>query len=77
MHTLRQLHSELAGKMIDNKSEARRITKAMIQVEAVMKLLQPTTCARLPSDGASPIRGSSAERCSGTPWTRCVLAVRP
>jgi hypothetical protein len=41
MHTLRQLHSELAGKMIDNKSEARRITKAMIQVEAVMKLLQP------------------------------------
>lgn len=41
MHTLRQLHSELAGKMIDNKSESRRITSAMKQVEAVMKLLQP------------------------------------
>lgn len=41
MHTLRQLHAELAGKLIDNKSEARRITKAMMQVEAVMKLLQP------------------------------------
>jgi len=41
MHTLRQLHSELAGKLIDNKSESRRITSAMKQVEAVMKLLQP------------------------------------
>jgi hypothetical protein len=41
MHTLRQLHSELAGKLIDNKSEAKRITSAMKQVEAVMKLLQP------------------------------------
>jgi hypothetical protein len=41
MHTLRQLHSELAGKLIDNKSESRRITRAMMQVEAVMKLLQP------------------------------------
>jgi hypothetical protein len=41
MHTLRQLHSKLARKLIDNKSEARRITKAMLQVETVMKLLQP------------------------------------
>jgi hypothetical protein len=41
MHTLRQLHAELAGKLIDNKSEARRIVTAMKQVEAVMKLLQP------------------------------------
>ena len=41
MHTLRQLHAELAGKLIDCKSEARRIVTAMKQVEAVMKLLQP------------------------------------
>jgi hypothetical protein len=41
MHTLSQLHAELAGKLIDNKSESRRITSAMKQVEAVMKLLQP------------------------------------
>jgi hypothetical protein len=41
MHTLRQLHAELGGKLIDNKSEARRIVSAMKQVEAVMKLLQP------------------------------------
>jgi predicted hydrolase (HD superfamily) len=40
MRTLRQLHAELAGNLIDNKSEARRIIKAMIQVEAVMKQLR-------------------------------------
>jgi hypothetical protein len=42
MHTLRQLHAELAGKLIDNKSEARRLTRSMQQVEAVMKLLDPS-----------------------------------
>jgi hypothetical protein len=41
MHTLRQLHAELAGKLIGNKAEAKRLTTAMLQVEAVMKLLQP------------------------------------
>lgn len=41
MHTLRQLHAELGGKLLDNKSEAKRLTTAMMQVEAVMKLLQP------------------------------------
>jgi hypothetical protein len=41
MHTLRQLHAELGGKLLDNKSDAKRLTTAMKQVEAVMKLLQP------------------------------------
>jgi hypothetical protein len=41
MHTLHQLHAELAGKVLDNKAEAKRLTTAMLQVEAVMKLLQP------------------------------------
>jgi hypothetical protein len=41
MHTLRQLHAELAGKLLDTKSEARRLTVCMMQVEAVMKMLQP------------------------------------
>ncbi len=41
MHTLRQLHAELAGKLLDNNSQRRRLTTAMMQVEAVMKLLQP------------------------------------
>jgi hypothetical protein len=47
IHTLNQLHAELAGKLIDNKSEARRLTAAMKQVEAVMKLLQPGYDVRL------------------------------
>jgi hypothetical protein len=41
LHTLNQLHAELAGKLIDNKAEVRRIAANMKQVEAVMKLLQP------------------------------------
>ena len=39
--TLSQLHAELAGKLRDNKREAIRVRKAMIQVEAVLKMLQP------------------------------------
>jgi hypothetical protein len=41
MHTLRQLHAELGGKIIDNKLEADRLRLSMQQVEAVMKLLDP------------------------------------
>jgi hypothetical protein len=41
MHTLRQLHAELAGKLINAKAESKRIVRDMKQVEAVMKLLQP------------------------------------
>jgi hypothetical protein len=41
MYTLAKLHSELAGKLRENKKEARRLTVSMLQVEAVMKLLEP------------------------------------
>jgi hypothetical protein len=41
IHTLSQLHAELGGKLIDNKAEAKRLTVAMLQVEAVIKMLQP------------------------------------
>jgi hypothetical protein len=41
MYTLGQLHAELAGKLLDNKREAKRLTVAMMQVEAVMKMLEP------------------------------------
>jgi hypothetical protein len=40
-HTLEQLHAELAGKLLENKRETERLTKAMQHVEAVLKLLQP------------------------------------
>ena len=42
IHTLKQLHAELAGKIIDNKLEADRLRLSMQQVEAVMKILDPT-----------------------------------
>jgi len=40
-HTLEQLHAELAGKLLENKREGKRLTAAMQHVEAVLKLLQP------------------------------------
>ena|ERR1700690_2519412 len=39
--TLEQLHAELAGKILDNKREARKLAQAMKHVEAVLKLLIP------------------------------------
>jgi hypothetical protein len=39
--TLEQLHAELAGKLLDNKREGKRLTEAMRHVEAVLKLLRP------------------------------------
>jgi hypothetical protein len=40
-YTLDQLHAELAGKLLDNKSEAERLAQTMKHVEAVLKLLDP------------------------------------
>jgi len=35
------LHAELAGKLLTNKREAIRPRTAMMQVEAVLQMLQP------------------------------------
>lgn len=40
-YTLEKLHAELAGKIHDNKREAKRLAEAMVHVEAVLKLLVP------------------------------------
>jgi hypothetical protein len=40
-YTLIQLHAELAGKLMDNKRAAIKIRTSMLQVEAVLKMLQP------------------------------------
>ena len=40
-YTLGLLHAELAGKLLANKREAIRLRTAMMQVEAVVKMLQP------------------------------------
>jgi hypothetical protein len=41
IYTLGLLHSELAGKLLANKREAIRLRTAMMQVEAMVKMLQP------------------------------------
>jgi hypothetical protein len=41
VYTLGLLHAELAGKILANKREAIRLRTAMMQVEAVVKMLQP------------------------------------
>jgi hypothetical protein len=39
LYAIGQLHSELAGKLVANTQEHKRLTLAMLQVEAVMKML--------------------------------------
>jgi hypothetical protein len=41
VYTLGLLHAELAGKLLANKREAIRLQMAMMQVEAVVKMLEP------------------------------------
>jgi hypothetical protein len=41
LYALGQLHAELAGKLLDSKAATRRLTVAMMQVEAVIKMLEP------------------------------------
>jgi hypothetical protein len=41
INTLSQLHAELAGKFLANHRECIRLKTCMMQVEAVMQMLQP------------------------------------
>jgi hypothetical protein len=41
-YTLEKLHAELGGKILDNKAEAKRVAASMVQVEAVVKMLDPS-----------------------------------
>jgi hypothetical protein len=51
--TLKQLHGEIAGKLLANAREAKRLRTAMLQVEAVMKMLDPAVNVRAISVTAS------------------------
>jgi hypothetical protein len=42
IQTLERLHSELSGQIAENKDEAQRLARQMLQVETVIKLLDPT-----------------------------------
>jgi hypothetical protein len=41
VYTLSQLHAELAGKFLENERQCVRLKTAMLQVEAVLLMLQP------------------------------------
>jgi hypothetical protein len=41
VYTLSQLHAELAGKFLENSRQGVRLKTAMMQVEAVLHMLQP------------------------------------
>jgi len=57
--TLTQLHAELAGKFIENRNAAEKIKTAMLQVEAVLQMLQP---------GFSVRALSAKRRNKSSPW---------
>jgi hypothetical protein len=57
--TLSQLHAELAGKFAENRNAGVKIKTAMMQVEAVLQMLQPSF----------DVRGISAKRRNkSNPW---------
>ncbi|WP_338821558.1 hypothetical protein [Bradyrhizobium septentrionale] len=59
LHTLSQLHAELAGKIDGNRKAGETLRAQMIQVEAVMKMLDPAFNARAIS---------AKRRNQGNPW---------
>jgi hypothetical protein len=59
MHTLSQLHAELAGKIEGNRKSGDKLRAQMVQVEAVMKMLDPEFNARAIS---------AKRRNTGNPW---------
>lgn len=59
LKTLTQLHAELAGKIDGNRRTGDRLRAQMVQVESVMKMLDPEIS----------VRGISAKRRNvGNPW---------
>ena len=47
LHTLRQLHAELGGKIETNRKSGDKLRAQMVQVEAVMKMLDPEINLRI------------------------------
>jgi hypothetical protein len=59
LHTLPHLHAELAGKIETNRKSGDKLRSQMVQVEAVMKMLDPDFNARAIS---------AKRRNRGNPW---------
>jgi hypothetical protein len=61
LHTITQLHAELAGKIETNSKSGDKLRSQMVQVEAVMKMLDPEFNAWAIS---------AKRRNRGNPWFR-------
>jgi hypothetical protein len=61
LHTLTQLHAELGGKIETNRKSGDKLRSQMVQVEAVMKMLDPDFNARAIS---------AKRRNTGNPWIK-------
>jgi hypothetical protein len=59
IHTLTQLHAELAGKIETNRKSGDKLRSQMVQVEAVIKMLAPDF---------NVSRISPKRRVIGNPW---------
>src|SRR5882757_10093885 len=59
VYTLGLLHAELAGNLLDNKRAAIKLRTAMMQVEAVLQMLQP---------GFSVAGIAAKRRSKSNPW---------
>jgi hypothetical protein len=59
VYTLGLLHAELAGKLLENKRAAIKIRTSMMQVEAVLQMLQP---------GFSVAAIAAKRRVKSNPW---------
>jgi hypothetical protein len=74
LHTLTQLHVELAGKTKTNRKSGDKLRSQMVQVEAVMKVLDADFNGQAISAkrrALPPIPGSSAAHYEGPPRTPC------
>lgn len=59
LNTLTQLHAELAGKIESNRKSGDKLRAQMVQVEAVIKMLEPDFSVRAIS---------AKRRNTGNPW---------
>ncbi len=57
-YTLEKLHAEIAGKLLDNAEQRKRLVEAMKHVEAVLRLLIP----------GYDVRPIAVRRRKGNPW---------
>jgi hypothetical protein len=67
VYTLSQLHAELAGKFLENSRQGVRLKTAMMQVEAVLLMLQP---------GFNVVSIAAKRRNKSNPWFKREMLFR-